>query len=155
MHISRHSLAAVARAMSASGTIGPEGGTISLPSEGITLTVPKGTCDTASSYSIVANRGTHGFDCHLSPAPTLPFAAPVRVEIRAPGVDENDVGLCHLGRDGQIDEVYRCTRDGDNLVAHVPHFSGYILASGINAGEPCDPTVVTDGSCVWVEDNLT
>lgn len=151
--LQRH--AVLAALLSATATIGPEGGTIESKEAGITIDVPAGALQESVSLALTPRQDVHGFDVTMSPSRTL--TKRVRVAIRlGEGVPTEGLVLGHVASDGRgCDEFYAAKVEHGHAVAYVPHFSGYILASGAAAGQACDPNVVTDGTCVWVDDNPT
>ena len=133
-----------------STSIGPDGGTISLPEAGLSFIIPAGCFDSFVSLSISAHSDKVGFDISCSPH-TTPKKR-IRVEQHIEEHHREPLLLGHISGDG-VDELYSMKLEGDRAVAYLRHFSGYLVASGFaGAGTPCDPDVVTDGSCVWVDD---
>jgi hypothetical protein len=143
--------------LSASASIGPEGGTIAIPEAGLSVEFPEGALTEQHSVFLSADSSLVGF--HLSASPPLPTTLARRAIIRQ-ALDEQHPreGLVFAKVDTITTEAaavgfFRAhLHEGGVAVTHVWGFSGYLLASGFNAGQPCDPTVVTDGSCVWVDD---
>ena len=163
MHIRSNSLSIV-RAIVGTGalsdfqTIGTAGGTLAAQGAGTAVEIPAGALDKDVAFSLSARTDTCGFSLSHSPETiTLLHPATLRQHIGhlSPEQIASGLAFAHVGPSGQIDELVRAHVDGEYAVAHVKHFSGYILASGINSGQSCDPTVVTDGSCVWVDDTPT
>lgn len=127
--------------------VGPDGGELHLPSAGLRISFPEGALEKEASISVSAFQDRLGF--HLSMSPAQPLRKRVRLEQLVPSAHHGNTELAfgHLGADGEVDAFYAAKLEGSAAVAYVPEFSGYILASG----DKCDPAVITDGSCVYVD----
>jgi hypothetical protein len=146
-------LASTAAARSTQASIGPTGGSLALPSAGLTIVVPPGALDHHTKFKLSAHSALHGFTVTMDPPQPLNKRATVIqvLEDSQPTTDlllgctdmVEPTAICH--------ELFAGTAAGQTATFQVPHFSGYIFAGGINGGQSCNPE--TDGpECVWVDD---
>lgn len=123
--------------------IGPEGGVLSLPAAGLTVIVPAG----AVSHQVrISVRAVQGSAVHYEFEPHgIVFNVPLIAIQTLDGVSASSLGAglyaAYVAHANDVDatngvakvaQVFGVTLDASAGTAtfHIPHFSGYILASG-------------------------
>jgi hypothetical protein len=144
-------VAVTAAALYASAVIGPDGGELHLPGAGLRISIPHGALAEPTTISVSAHQDVYGFSVSMPTGTTLAKRARVEQHITEHSAI-NELVFGHIADDGTCDAYYAARNEHGCAVAYVSSFSGYLLASGAQEGMACDPTVITDGTCVWVDD---
>jgi len=123
--------------------IGPEGGVLSVPDAGLTIIVPPGAVSHRVKIGVRAVKGSaihYEFEPH-----GIVFNVPLIAIQRLNGISASSLGAglyaAYVAHDQDVDEkngtaniaqVFGVAIDASAGTAtfHIPHFSGYILASG-------------------------
>lgn len=141
------------QAGSTSVQIGPDGGTIDLSEQGVSIKILPGTLSREHSFSVRADGSIYGVEVEVSPSAELQKPAVISIEVDQATKDKGDAFLCGVDSISErvlAQSIHRVQYEGNKAVARVKHFSGYIIACGIQMGQPCNPE--QDGpDCIWVD----
>lgn len=140
-----------------SATLTPAGGVVTYGDGSISF--PPGAVAASIAISVHRHPKVHGV--FIEPSLTLLRPAVIRHSIGEIVVPAgHSLIAAHVHSQGDVhpssgeitaSELIPVTNDKGAAVFEASRFSGYLVATGINEGQPCDPGD-GDPNCVWVDD---
>lgn len=128
------------QSVTATARIGPNGGTLTLSSVGLTLVVPRGAVDSVTTFKVTALPG-NAIAYEFAPH-GVTFKVPLQLQQSLgrstwlPGLPLRGGYFKNAGqvntnlRQAQVDELLPATQSGATAILQLKHFSGYLIAMG-------------------------